>query len=97
MTRYARRRDDNHAELADALRRLGWDVRDTSNCPSEPGIADLSCTRRGRHAWVECKTPRGRLSAAQRAFRARVLAAGDEYVVLRGIDDVVAWSEGAAP
>lgn len=40
MTRYAKRVDDNHAEIRDGLRAAGYPVLDLSGCGN--GIPDLS-------------------------------------------------------
>jgi hypothetical protein len=39
MTRHARRVDENHSDIRDGLRRLGWDVADLSGCGG--GVPDL--------------------------------------------------------
>ena len=41
----------------------------------------------GRSAYWETKTPKGRLSDDQRAFIARLEAAGHSWAIVRGIDD----------
>lgn len=93
MPSYQRRRDDNHAEIAEALRRCGWYVVDTSNCPSAPGMADLTCIRRGRVMLVEVKARAGRQRDRQRILQALWEQVGGEYVVVRDMGDVERVSE----
>ena len=48
----------------------------------------LAITRRGRHVWIEVKTPKGKLRDAQRAWIDRHRARGCEVVVARALEDV---------
>jgi hypothetical protein len=67
---YARRVDDNHAEIVATLRALGWDVLDTSRLP---GFVDLVAWHYGRQRLrlIEVKRRSGRFSAAQRRLQER--------------------------
>lgn len=53
-----------------------------------PGWSDLVVLSEGRVLFLEVKTPAGRLSPAQRAFRDVVLEQGHGFAVVRSIDDV---------
>jgi Holliday junction resolvase len=52
------------------------------------GIPDLIAVKNGRVLFIELKTPRGRQSDYQRKFQADLEAAGGEYVLCRGVDDL---------
>ena len=52
------------------------------------GIPDLIAVKNGRVIFIELKTPRGRQSEYQRKFQANLEAAGGEYVLCRGVDDL---------
>jgi hypothetical protein len=56
-----------------------------------PGGSDLVGVFRGRAVFVEIKTPVGRVSPEQRAFQGCVERHGGIYVVLRSVDDALAW------
>ena len=53
------------------------------------GITDLIAAKDGRVLFIELKTPRGRQSDYQRKFQANLEAAGGEYVLCRGVDDLL--------
>lgn len=57
-----------------------------------PGGADLIGCYRGRFVAVEIKTPTGRQSDEQRMFQRLVEGKGGIYVVLRSVDEAVAWA-----
>lgn len=56
-----------------------------------PGGADLIGMFRGRFVAVEIKTATGRQSPEQRKFEALVKARGGVYVILRSVEDALAW------
>lgn len=58
-----------------------------------PGGADLIGIFRGRFVAVEIKTVVGKQSDEQREFEALVNARGGTYVVLRSVEDALAWLE----
>lgn len=63
---------------------------------SEPGIPDLWCiglnkSRETIQAWIEVKTPTGRLSPYQEDFRTEVDMRGGTYLVMRSVDDCMSW------
>lgn len=64
-------------------------VRMQQGLGSYKGLADLYCLRDGRSVWIEIKTPQGRLSRHQRAFKDAIEAHGGEYVVARSVEDVM--------
>ncbi len=52
------------------------------------GISDLIAVKGGRVLFVELKTARGRQSEYQKVFQADLEAAGGEYILCRGIEDL---------
>ncbi len=56
-----------------------------------PGGADLIGVWNGRFVAVEIKTPTGRQSPDQRKFQDLVESKGGEYVILRSVEDALAW------
>lgn len=58
-----------------------------------PGGADLIGLYKGRFLAVEIKTPAGRQSQEQRQFQQLVENLGGTYVVLRSVDEALAWSQ----
>lgn len=54
-----------------------------------PGFADLLVLSRGRVVFLELKSARGRLSAAQVQFRDTVLAQGHGWALVRTPDDAL--------
>ena len=86
--RYACSVDANQAEIADAFRRLGWDVIDTHQCAQYvPGFPDLIVVRGAAVLPIEVKGPRGRLTVDELAFA----MAHPEWAprVVRTVDDVI--------
>lgn len=88
----AHRRDDNHAEIVEALRIAGWFVLDTSQAGG--GVPDLFAVRRGRIVPVEVKDgskpPSARkLSPSEQRVHQACLAAGVPVVVVETIEDAV--------
>lgn len=82
MTRYAKRRDKNEAEIADALRKVGFTVHNFGSAGHD--IPDLLVTRPmwdGQKwiCWVEVKSKDGKLSEGQRAFRDIFQRRGEWY------------------
>lgn len=55
MSRYARRVDNTHGPIRDALRKVGATVLDMSRLGDD--APDLAVGWRGRTVFVECKTP----------------------------------------
>jgi hypothetical protein len=53
-----------------------------------PGMADLLWLHEGRAIWIEVKTPIGRMSDLQHAFKDDVEKAGCLYLVARSLEDV---------
>jgi hypothetical protein len=56
MSRYARKRDETHAPIRDGLRKLGFWVADTADCP---GFVDLVVWRGGVFHLLEVKREKG--------------------------------------
>ena len=53
------------------------------------GIPDLIAVKCGRVLFIELKTARGRQSVHQVKFQADLEAAGGEYILCRGADDLL--------
>ena len=71
------------------LRLKGWFVfYNLQGLGSYRGISDLTAVRAGRVLFIELKTARGRQSDYQKQFQADLEAAGGEYVLCRGVDDL---------
>ena len=79
--RYARRRDANHTEIADALREAGFTVDDYAGAGFVP---DLLVSRAvwGKMwvCWVEVKVKGGRLTRTQKRFREVFEPRGEFYI-----------------
>ena len=52
------------------------------------GITDLIAAKDGRVLFIELKTARGRQSEHQKKFQSDLEAAGGEYVLCRGVDEL---------
>ena len=75
--------------IQDYLRWTGWFVYyNLAGLGSYPGLSDLVAVRGGRVVHIEVKTPKGVQSEKQRRFQRKLEAAGGEYVLARGIEDV---------
>lgn len=90
MSRYARRVDENHAELLAAIRALGWYVLDTSHIPE---FFDAIIAKHARTCFIEIKDgrkspSRRRLTPAQIELHADFRRAGAEVLVLEKRDDL---------
>jgi Holliday junction resolvase len=57
-------------------------------CTDKNGVSDIIATYRGRTYYIECKSARGALSEAQKAFRGYVERAGGVYITARGVEDL---------
>ena len=80
--RCAARTDRNHAAIRAALRRIGASVCDASRLGD--GAPDLLVSFRGRISFLEVKSPRGRLTAAQILFHAQ-----HPVSIVHSIDDAL--------
>lgn len=58
---------------------------------ANPGGSDLIGIYNGRFTAVEIKTPTGRQSPDQVRFQKLVESKGGEYVILRSVEDALAW------
>jgi hypothetical protein len=87
------RTDDNHAAIRMTLRICGWYVRDCSAVGD--GFADFLLAKPGRGiVLVEVKDPakppsKRKLTSAQVAFHAAMLAAGSPVRTVMTIEDAV--------
>jgi len=85
-----RKKDANHDAVADAWRRFGWIVVDTSAVGSNavPGFPDLLCIRWPVVLLVEVKDgPKAVLTLAEKAFAAR--AGSPPYLVCHSVEDAI--------
>jgi tRNA U54 and U55 pseudouridine synthase Pus10 len=80
---------DIRKQIQDYLRWTGWTVfYHLQGLGSFRGMSDLQALKDGRSVFIEVKTPRGRQSEHQKKFQEMVEAAGLEYVLARGVEDV---------
>ena len=80
---------DIRRQVRDYLRVKGWFVFHVlQGLGAYKGIPDLIAVRDGRVIFIELKTARGRQSDYQRKFQADLEAAGGEYVLCRGVDEL---------
>lgn len=91
MSRRAARKDDNHNDIADALRAVGAAVKDTH---SAPGLLDMLCGYRGRLYWIEIKdgakvASKRRLTPAEQATIAAFARVGCAPVVVESADEAL--------
>lgn len=85
-------------QVRDFLHAFGWKVvRIHQSLGSEKGIPDLVAVREGRHVWIECKAPKGKLSPDQERWLQDLEDHGGWYIVARGIEDVEHLAEPVAP
>ena len=84
MPRLAARKDANHDEIAEAFQRLGWYWKDTYQLGL--GFGDGVACRPWVNVIVEIKADGGRLTRAEREFRATWLG---PYEVVKSLDDVL--------
>ncbi len=77
------------AEVREYLQWSGWFVFYLlQGLGSYPGLSDLVAAKDGRVVFIELKRPTGKQSEKQRAFQRKLEAAGGEYIIARGVDDV---------
>ena len=80
---------DIRKQIQDYLRWNGWFVYyNLAGLGSYPGLSDLVAVRGGRVVHIEVKTPKGVQSDKQKKFQHKLEAAGGEYILARGIEDV---------
>lgn len=60
------------------------------------GVADLYAMGRGRSAWIEVKSAKGRQTDEQKAFQADCEACGVDYYVWRSESEAIAWAAGVS-
>jgi len=82
-------------QIVDYLRATGWLVLETYFGSSRggsvwltKGIPDLYAIKRGRHIWIEVKTPNGRVRPQQSAVHDQLRAQGAEVYVIRSIEQL---------
>ena len=92
MTRRACRKDAQHDEIRDAFRSLGYHWIETYQVAQyQPGFPDGLACRRGRVLFVEIKAQGATLTADEARMRDTIVGYA-EYIVVRSVDDVLAWA-----
>ena len=88
--RHAARRDANDAPITEALRKAGFTVYDYAQVGQIPDKLVTKDLPDGTAwvCWVEIKTPKGRLTESQEAFR-KVFEPRGEFYVARDPQDAV--------
>jgi hypothetical protein len=84
--------DRNHAEVRDALRQIGWWVKDASKWGE--GWPDLMIAKPGRYMFVEVKDgtrppSERKLTPAQVRVHAELQAAGVPVVVVTSVEQAI--------
>lgn len=80
---------ENVLSLAKALSYLSYHTHDSRR--SQPGFPDLVLAKPGRLIFIELKTAKGKLTAAQTIWLAALTDAGAEAYVFRPLD----WLDGS--
>lgn len=81
---------DIRRQVRDYLRVKGWFVFHVlQGLGCYLGVTDLIAVKDGRVLFIELKTARGRQSQHQVKFQADIEAHGGEYVLSRGVDDLM--------
>ena len=81
---------DIRRQVRDYLRLRGWFCFHVlQGLGAYRGISDLIAAKDGRVIFVELKTARGRQSEHQRQFEMDLTAAGGEYLLCRGVEDLM--------
>lgn len=57
------------------------------------GISDLIALKEGKVLFIELKSPKGKLSPYQEAFKQAVESYGGAYIVVRSVDDLMELSQ----
>lgn len=80
---------DIRRQVKDYLAWRGWFVfYHLQGLGCYPGLPDLQAVKDGRTVYIELKRPGGKQRPAQIDFQGNVEAAGGEYVLCRGIEDL---------
>lgn len=81
---------DIRRQVRDYLRIRGWFVfHILQGLGCYPGVTDLIAVRDGRIVFIELKTKTGKQSDYQKQFQSDLEAHGGEYILCRGIDDLM--------
>jgi len=89
--RYAKRRDTNHQDITQALRKAGFEVIDFASAGHDiPDLLAVKPLQDGKAytCWVEVKAKGGRLSDGQKRFKGLFEPRGEWYEG-RDADDTV--------
>ena len=78
-------------EVRLALKKMGWFVFHIKQkgVGCYKGISDYIAIRRGRNVYVEVKDDKGEQTPAQKDFERDIKEHGGEYIIARGIDDLM--------
>ena len=80
---------DIRRQVQDYLRLKGWFVfYHLQGLGSYPGLPDLQAVKNGRVVFIELKKPGGKQRKGQAEFQGNLEAAGGEYILCRGIEDL---------
>lgn len=80
---------DIRRQVKDYLAWRGWFVfYHLQGLGSYPGLPDIQAIKGGRTVYIELKRPGGKQRPAQIDFQRDLEAAGGEYVLCRGIEDL---------
>lgn len=85
MSKYARKVDDNQADIVAALRAVGQQV--VLMHAVGGGFPDIIACRNGRAHFIEIKSAKGRLTPAQKVFFAEWQ--GPEIRIVRSVDEAI--------
>jgi len=90
MSKYARRKDDNHDEIANEFKRLGCGVKDVHNLPD---FVDILIVRNGVTVAVEikdgAKPPSARqLTSGEKKFAEEWQASGGKWACIINTEQV---------
>lgn len=81
---------DIRHQVRDCLRAKGWFVfHILQGLGAYKGITDLIAAKNSRIVFIELKTKTGKQSDYQKQFQSDLEAAGGEYILCRGIDDLI--------
>ena len=87
MSKYARKKDDNHDEIVDEFKRLGCGVKDVHNLPD---FVDIIICYKGQTVMVEikdgAKPPSARqLTSGEKKFSDEWIAKGGKWACITNI------------
>lgn len=79
-------------EIRESLRKLGWHYRSmASNEYTRGGLPDAYAVKNGVVLFIECKSKKGKQSVDQIAEMAKIYLHGGNYILARGINDIIEY------